>query len=131
MPPTEKPPASDSRSPGWSIVRLIVSRLLSFKILLSIATLIIACRTPGSQLVDLARVLFRTGEKDTGLSTVGWIVASAGWILAIVFLGVFIYMSRRTDRLYKAELDRVSTERNKLQEQLTGESVAHSRKRKT
>lgn len=45
--------------------------------------------------------------------------------------GVFIYMSRRTDRLYKAELDRVSTERNKLQEQLTGESVAHSRKRKT
>ena len=113
----------------WGVLKLIVSRLFSFKILLGLSMLVIALRTPGGQLVDLARVLFVTAEKGSQLSTLGYVVASTGWVLAIVFLITFIYMSRRADRIYKRELDRVTAERNKLQEHLTNQTVAHSKRR--
>ncbi len=80
--------------------------------------------------MDLARVLFFTGQKDAGLSTLGWIVAFAGWILAVTFLIVFVYMTRRADKVHKRELDRVCAERTKLQEKLTDQTAAHSKRRK-
>jgi hypothetical protein len=84
-------------------------------------------RAPAKDILELAKTLFRSGEKSTELSTAGMVLGFVGWFVAITFLIAAAVIVKLMRSMYKAEIKRLADERDVLQERLLERSVKHTR----
>jgi hypothetical protein len=96
-----------------------------------IVAMVIAIKTPSSEMIALAKVLFTgTSEGTPGLSVLGIVIGFGGWILALIFLLTSATVVWIGSRIYKREIERLVSEKSELQKRILDDRVQHPVKRK-